>query len=1341
MTARTTVPRFVETGRRLVRGWVLFVVSAVVASGLVAPPASAATLSLTESYGSTGVGLVSLSPTRLMDTRSGLGGTRGPVKAGATTGLVVSGRGGVPASGVAAVVVNVTVTETAGSGYVTAWPSGVSRPLASNLNFVPGLTVANQAIVKVGAAGSINVYSSVSTHLVVDVVGYYPDGAGFAALTPSRLLDTRSGLRPTAGSTTPVTVTGRGGVPASGVSAVVLNITSTGSAARGFVTQWPAGEAKPWASTLNFDGGAVVAGMAIATVGAGGVVNVYTSSAAHLVVDVAGWIPATSDYVAMTPTRALDTRTGLGAPKARVAAGGVVELLVTGVSGVPLDGVNAVEATVTVAAPTSGGYITTYPTGQVRPVASVLNFAGGVNRANSITLQVGAGGKISLFSSATTDLIVDVVGYFTKPTVIDVKYDPAVTVVAPAPQIASVAPPTELGGEGSFTASGDSPADVGQYVYLPPGGTNGDGVIGKVTAVSGATTTVVAVPLEEVFPEGHIEGVTSSTDPLVSVLTGGGQLAAARSGVPWDCTGGVGSSVSGTVTQNFKVAVLADWGVGKRTHLRITLTNSFTVEFTVGVEGSGECRYTPRPIPVGAIGPFTFTVGGTIKLGVKGGISAGAKWQDTTTDGFDWWAGEDPRRIHTNSRKTTFTPPSLKTANASAELSVGPELSSKLAGLAGPTIGIFAFINVKADTGDNPWWTLNAGIKLEASLVIDVIFIIKASYTLGSHVVWSATIGKADGAYTGPTLPSSPLTITTATLPPGTAGSPYSATVAASGGVQPYQWAAQGLPAGLTMNATSGTISGTAGSAVTSAPVTVTVSDATSKTVTKTYLLTFTQGPPAPECADPLTMTMDTTAPGATTTVSIELHGGQGISVDWGGAGTPTPSGTGSAPTISYGPDPGQLHYRYSAPGTYVVRVCGTADHLGSVNTWAYQPSLRAVTSFGDLGLKSLRGAFVGATNLTAVPGQLPPTVTDLSDAFYDARAFNQPLGAWDTANVTDMGGLFRGAAAFNQPLGAWNTANVTDMGGMFWGAAAFNQPLDTWNTANVTDMRGIFYEARAFNQPLDTWNTANVTDMSNMFGLAEAFNQPLDTWNTTNVATMGGMFYNAAAFNQPLDTWNTTNVTDMGGMFGFAAAFNQPLGTWNTTNVTDMNYMFWGATAFNQPLGTWNTTNVTGMEGMFGFAAAFNQPLGAWNTANVATMGGMFYDATAFNQPLGAWNTANVTNMSYMFRDAAAFNQPLGAWNTANVTDMRWMFWGAAAFNQPLGTWSISNVRYMGDMFSGSGLSAANYSDALMGWAGQDVYPYVYLGAGTIPYLSAAAAARQTLIDQGWQITDGGMQ
>ena len=203
--------------------------------------------------------------------------------------MQVTGVGGVPSSGVGAVVLNVTATAPSAGSYLTVYPTGSALPTASNLNFGPGQTVPNLVVAKVGAGGKVNVYNAVgSTDVIFDVAGWYSDGSTsvsgglYAPLTPVRILDTRNGLgnvanKVGAGQSISVQVTGVGGVPSSGVGAVVLNVTVTDPDAGSYLTAYPTGSAVPNASNLNFGTGQTVPNLVVAKVGTGGKVNVYNA--------------------------------------------------------------------------------------------------------------------------------------------------------------------------------------------------------------------------------------------------------------------------------------------------------------------------------------------------------------------------------------------------------------------------------------------------------------------------------------------------------------------------------------------------------------------------------------------------------------------------------------------------------------------------------------------------------------------------------------------------------------------------------------------------------------------------------------------------------------------------------------------------------------------------------------------------------------------------------------------------------------------------------------------------------------------------------------------------------
>jgi hypothetical protein len=250
--------------------------------------------------GTTGAGYSTVTPARILDTRSGLGLPAAKTGPGATLALPVLGKGGVPQTGVSAVVLNITATAPTGVSFLTAWPAGVGRPLASNLNYTPGQTVPNLVMVKVGDGGVVDLYNNAGTvDLIADVAGWYgTEGGGSGALlssvVPSRILDTRSAPSGTTklgpASTLALQITGKGGIPTTGVSAVVVNITATEATGESFLTVWPAGGAMPVASNLNFVAGQTVSNLVVVKVGAGGRLNVYNNAGAvHVIADVAGW--------------------------------------------------------------------------------------------------------------------------------------------------------------------------------------------------------------------------------------------------------------------------------------------------------------------------------------------------------------------------------------------------------------------------------------------------------------------------------------------------------------------------------------------------------------------------------------------------------------------------------------------------------------------------------------------------------------------------------------------------------------------------------------------------------------------------------------------------------------------------------------------------------------------------------------------------------------------------------------------------------------------------------------------------------------------------------------------
>jgi hypothetical protein len=365
--------------------------------GLLAPVSAAANPSA-NAAATIGDGYTALTPTRLLDTR--ITGTR--VHAGDTVGVVVAGAHGVPAAADAAVL-TVTATNPVGAGFVTVFPCGRPVPLASNVNVLGGQTVPNLVTASIGQSGRVCLYTSVTADIVVDLSGYYGSGgAGFATVVPSRIVDTRlSAGKVGAGTVFRVHVAGSGGVPATGATAVALNLTVTKPEMAGFATAYPCGTSPPLASNVDYAAGADASDAVVVGVGSAGDVCVLSSARTHLVIDLTGWFgsKATGQFAANDPRRLLDTRVG----RASVPAGGSIAVP-TGI------GKGTAMLNVTVTGPRQAGFVTAYPCDEPVPNTSTLNFAAGSTVANAAAVVVDAKGSVCFFASSTTDLVVDLDG-------------------------------------------------------------------------------------------------------------------------------------------------------------------------------------------------------------------------------------------------------------------------------------------------------------------------------------------------------------------------------------------------------------------------------------------------------------------------------------------------------------------------------------------------------------------------------------------------------------------------------------------------------------------------------------------------------------------------------------------------------------------------------------------------------------------------------------------------------------------------------------------------------------------------------------------------------------------
>ncbi len=217
---------------------------------------------------SSGLRFVPITPCRIADTRNPTGPFGGPIlPAGVARNFAVpSSACGVPTTA-QAYSLNFTVVPLTWLGYLSVWPSGQPQPTVSVLNS-DGRVKANAAIVPAGLSGAITLYASQSTHVIIDINGYFVPATdltalGFYPVTPCRVADTRTSSPISGGSSLNFSpLTSSCGIPAT-AQAYSLNLTAIPKSPIGYLSTWPAGSTKPLVSTLNTSTTEVTANAAI----------------------------------------------------------------------------------------------------------------------------------------------------------------------------------------------------------------------------------------------------------------------------------------------------------------------------------------------------------------------------------------------------------------------------------------------------------------------------------------------------------------------------------------------------------------------------------------------------------------------------------------------------------------------------------------------------------------------------------------------------------------------------------------------------------------------------------------------------------------------------------------------------------------------------------------------------------------------------------------------------------------------------------------------------------------------------------------------------------------------
>ncbi|MGW7454108.1 hypothetical protein [Streptomyces sp. NPDC054787] len=372
-------------------------------------------------------------PTRLLDTREGIGAPLAKVPAYGTARVKIAGAAQIPA-GVTAVALNVTVTNPAKGGHVRVYADGGDLPSTSNVNYTPGQTVPNMVIASVGGNGYVNIYNhgDGAIDLIADVTGYFSKSAasGYTSVAPSRIVDTREGLGTGTGrvpgyGSFSTQVTGRAGVPAS-AKAVALNVTVTEPQANGHLTVYPSGSSAPTSSNLNFTTGQTIANAVVVPIGPDGKISIRNGAGAgtHVVADVVGYYSPESEsaLVRTVPERWFDTREWEDGPLDG-------RTYIYGRYGGGDSNITAVITNATVTNTAGTGFLTVAPdpnsweayeggwsTRPVAPNSSSLNWTPGKTVPNLVQTSSGVNNMIDFWNMSyqPTDLLVDTFGFYAK---------------------------------------------------------------------------------------------------------------------------------------------------------------------------------------------------------------------------------------------------------------------------------------------------------------------------------------------------------------------------------------------------------------------------------------------------------------------------------------------------------------------------------------------------------------------------------------------------------------------------------------------------------------------------------------------------------------------------------------------------------------------------------------------------------------------------------------------------------------------------------------------------------------------------------------------------------------
>lgn len=560
----------------------------------------------------------------------------------------------IPASAMA-IVANATIVNPADAGFAIIWPDGQTRPPVSNLNFTAGQTVPNAFTVGLSSSGNFRIYTTSSTHFIVDITGYYapPGAVGLyyhPLPKPIRLFDTRAPIQGFAAceylsQSIPADsellksahITCDGVTIPNDALAIAGNATVVAPAADGFITLWPNGQPRPPVSNLNYVTGQIVPNAFTVGLDNLGRFRTYTYSATHFIVDVTGYyslspVDANGSGLLYSPLskpiRLFDTRAPipgfaaceyLNQPLATNAE--LVKSAHITCDGVTIpNSARAVYGNATAVTALGNGFITLFPDGQTRPPVSNLNYVTGQTVPNAFIVGLSGTGEFRTYSYTGTHFIADISGFYAPLTanlapVVDAGADQTIassTSVLLAgyvsddglPNAAISANWSLVSGPGTVTFGNDSKAATTASFSV-----NGTYILRLTGSDSQLTTTDDVI----ITVNGSLM-VNAGADQVLTLPNSAMLMGSVTGGVPpvvisWSKLSGPGSVIFSNASSSISNAI---FGVSGTYVLRLTAMDGQTILTDDVMVTVNPDPTLPPPDPMTVAPPIDMTVATTI---------------------------------------------------------------------------------------------------------------------------------------------------------------------------------------------------------------------------------------------------------------------------------------------------------------------------------------------------------------------------------------------------------------------------------------------------------------------------------------------------------------------------------------------------------------------------------------------------------------------------------------------------------------------------------------------------------------------------------------------------------